>query len=64
MHKEFKKTTFGSLELLKPVLSEWQELMTPSFWNYQNHAPWCHVFSDAKIRGKYGRSERTGAGKN
>lgn len=39
MHKEFKKEICGSLEL-KPILSEWQKLMSPGFWNYHNDAPW------------------------
>jgi hypothetical protein len=40
MHKEFKRSIQGSLKLLKPVLSTWQELMSPKFWNYANDAPW------------------------
>ena len=40
MHKEFKIEICGPLELLKPVLSKWQELMTPAYWNYKNDAPW------------------------
>jgi hypothetical protein len=40
MHKEFKRTIPGSLKLLKRVLSEWQKLMTPVFWDYKNDAPW------------------------
>ncbi len=40
MHKEFNQTIPGSLKSLKRVLSEWQKLMTPDFWDSKNDAPW------------------------